>query len=452
MLRLVGVKPSVLETRRLALVYPGEACELRAAPLPAPLHLAVGLLRARGLGLADKLAMARLMRHLKARRFRIEPDQPVAALLADTAQTERLSRLIWEPLCVAALNTPVGDASAQVFANVLRDSLAAGESASHLLIPRVDLSELFPVPASRWLAMRGHTVRSCEPIKAITRDGDALLLDGDPRSNRYDHVVVATAPYHVGGLVGACRRWPRSSSIDALRHEPIVTAWLAFDGPLRFPDPMIGLAGGYGQWAFDRAALGGPEGLVGVVISASGRHQQITREALEIALLEELQHAVGPARPQVVAAHHRKARHLRLHPGLARPGNATPTPACGSPATTPPPLPRHPRIRHPERHHRRPQRAQGLRAEGGGGAGDVTQKHVPSSTVPLNAEARTAQHRPPERRGTNRPAPSPLPRGDRGLAGWRHRKSTAAPPPNPSPALPLVRGGSFVAVHHRHRP
>ncbi len=110
MLRLVGVKPSVLETRRLALVYPGEACELRAAPLPAPLHLAVGLLRARGLGLADKLAMARLMRHLKARRFRIEPDQPVAALLADTAQTERLSRLIWEPLCVAALNTPVGEA------------------------------------------------------------------------------------------------------------------------------------------------------------------------------------------------------------------------------------------------------------------------------------------------------------------------------------------------------
>jgi squalene-associated FAD-dependent desaturase len=295
MLRLVGVKPSVLETRRLALVYPGEACELRAAPLPAPLHLAVGLLRARGLGLADKLAMARLMRHLKARRFRIEPDQPVAALLADTAQTERLSRLIWEPLCVAALNTPVGDASAQVFANVLRDSLAAGESASHLLIPRVDLSELFPVPASRWLAMRGHTVRSCEPIKAITRDGDALLLDGDPRSNRYDHVVVATAPYHVGGLVGALPALaPVVERIDALRHEPIVTAWLAFDGPLRFPDPMIGLAGGYGQWAFDRAALGGPEGLVGVVISASGRRQQITREALEIALLEELQHAVGP--------------------------------------------------------------------------------------------------------------------------------------------------------------
>ena len=295
MLRLVGVKPSVLETRRLTLAYPGEGCALRAAPLPAPLHLAVGLLRARGLGLADKLAMARLMRHLKARRFRIEPDRPVAALLADTAQTERLSRLIWEPLCVAALNTPVGDASAQVFASVLRDSLAAGESASHLLIPRVDLSELFPVPASRWLAMRGHTVRSCEPIQAITRDDDRLVLDGDPRSTRYDHVVVATAPYHVGGLVaGLPALAPVVEQLAALRHEPILTAWLAFDGPVRFPEPMIGLAGGYGQWAFDRAALGGPEGLVGIVISARGRHQDLGREALEIALLAELQHAVGP--------------------------------------------------------------------------------------------------------------------------------------------------------------
>lgn len=329
MLRLVGVKPNVLETRRLALVYPGEACSLRAAPLPAPLHLAVGLLRARGLGLADKLAMARLMRHLKARRFRVEPDRPVATLLSDTGQTERLSRLIWEPLCVAALNTPVGEASAQVFANVLRDSLAAGESASHLLIPRVDLSELFPVPASRWLAMRGHSVRICEPIKAITRDGNALLLDGDPRNNRYDHVVVATAPYHVGGLVsGLPALAPVVASLDALQHEPILTAWLAFDGPVHFPEPMIGLAGGYGQWAFDRAALGGPEGLVGVVISASGRHQNITREALEIALLEELQHAIGPLPTlkwsQLITE---KRATFACTPGLPRPANATPDPA-----------------------------------------------------------------------------------------------------------------------------
>ena len=327
MLRLVGVKPSVLETRRLALVYPGH-CELRAAPLPAPLHLAIGLLRAKGLDWRDKLAMARLMRQLKRTRFRVEPDRPVAALLADSAQTDKLIRLIWEPLCVAALNTPVAQASAQVFAHVLRDSLAAGASASDMLLPRLDLSELFPVPASRWLAMRGHTVRTAEPVKAILRyeHGDGYRLDGDPWESIYDHVVIATAPYHVAPLVESLPAMaPVVAQIGQLKHEPIVTAWLAFDGAVKFPEPMIGMTGGYGQWVFDRTALGGPEGLVGVVISASGAHQDIAKEALEIALLQELQAVLGPLPPllwsQIITE---KRATFACTPGLVRPKTLTP--------------------------------------------------------------------------------------------------------------------------------
>ena len=64
-----------------------------------------------------------------------------------------------------------------------------------------------------------------------------------------------------------------------------------------------------------------------VVISASGRHQQITREALEIALLEELQHAVGPLPAlkwsQLITE---KRATFACTPGLTRPGNATPDP------------------------------------------------------------------------------------------------------------------------------
>ena len=331
LLRLVGVRPGVLDTRRLALIYPGAAdpCELRAAALPAPLHLAVGLLRARGLGWTDKLAMVRLLRRLKRDRFRVEPDRPVAALLAETGQTGKLSRLIWEPLCVAALNTPVAHASAQVFAHVLRDSLAAGASASDLLLPKVDLSELFPVPASRWLAMRGHAVRTSEPIRAIAATGDGgYRLDGDPWHTRYDHVVIATAPYHVAPLVASLPALAGLvEQLAALRHEPIVTAWLAFDGPLAFPAPMIGMSGGYGQWAFDRAALGGPEGLVGVVISASGAHRQISGDALEIALLGELQAILGPLPAlkwaQIITE---KRATFACTPGVRRPTGATPEP------------------------------------------------------------------------------------------------------------------------------
>jgi predicted NAD/FAD-dependent oxidoreductase len=118
---------------------------------------------------------------------------------------------------------------------------------------------------------------------------------------------------------------PVVAKISQLKHEPIVTAWLAFDGAVKFPEPMIGMTGGYGQWVFDRTALGGPEGLVGVVISASGAHQDISKEALEIALLQELQAVLGPLPPllwsQIITE---KRATFACTPGLIRPKTLTP--------------------------------------------------------------------------------------------------------------------------------
>jgi len=148
LMRLTGCSPKQLAHLPLTLHVP-DRLQLKAASLPAPFHLAVGLLRARGLSWADRLAMLRLMRWLKKRSFRVPADMTVTGLLQATRQTPPLVQLVWEPLCVAALNTPAAEADAQVFANVLRDSLAAGAAASELLLPRVDLSELFPVPAAR---------------------------------------------------------------------------------------------------------------------------------------------------------------------------------------------------------------------------------------------------------------------------------------------------------------
>src|SRR5690606_15809929 len=120
----------------------------------------------------------------------------VAELLADSAQTPALIELVWAPLCVAALNTPVEDASAQVFANVLRDSLAANAAASELLLPRTDLSELFPVPAVRYLATRRGRLRNGDTIEAIHPVADALggglRLQGDPAGTPWHQVVIAT--------------------------------------------------------------------------------------------------------------------------------------------------------------------------------------------------------------------------------------------------------------------
>ncbi|WP_230976705.1 hydroxysqualene dehydroxylase HpnE [Pseudothauera rhizosphaerae] len=328
LLRTTGVSPKTLERLPLLLHVPGEL-HLQAAHLPAPFHLAVGLLRARGLAWADRLAMLRLMRGLKKRAWRVEAAQSVAELLRQTRQTPRLIRLIWEPLCVAALNTPAAEASAQIFANVLRDSLGAHTAASELLIPRIDLSELFPVPAARFLAVRRGKLRTGTAVEGIRRENGEFFLDGDPGRGGYRQVVIATAPHHAGALLasaGDCERL--AAQIDALPSEPIVTVYLALGDGVHLPHPMIGLAGAPAQWAFDRGRLGGRAGLVACVISAHGAHEALSREELILAVHKQLEDELSrrlPA-PQWSQAITEKRATFACRPGLVRPGCRTPVP------------------------------------------------------------------------------------------------------------------------------
>ena len=87
-------------------------------------------------------------------------------LLRHYAQSDTLIRQLWDPLCLAALNTPTAQASAGLYARVLRDSLGGRREASDLLLPCTDLSALWPDAAARHLTMRyGSTVRQLQPRK-----------------------------------------------------------------------------------------------------------------------------------------------------------------------------------------------------------------------------------------------------------------------------------------------
>ena len=151
-----------------------------APRLPAPLHLLVALLRTQGLARADKLALARFSSLARWIDWRLNQDCTVTQLLERFNQTDRLTLLLWRPLCLAALNTPPERASAQVFLNVLRDSLGARRAASDMLLPRTDLSLLFPQPALRFVERRGGRVHYGARVQSLSKSagGWQLVLAG----------------------------------------------------------------------------------------------------------------------------------------------------------------------------------------------------------------------------------------------------------------------------------
>lgn len=316
LMRTVGADPARLLRRTpLRFEFPGEflmSAPSFGIPVPAPLHTAFALLLARGLDWREKIAAIRLMQGLKARKFRVEPDRTVTAWLDAGNTPSRQRRLLWEPLCIAALNTPAERASAQVLANVLRDSLAATREASDMLLPQTDLTRMFPQPAAEFVTRRGGELHLGRRVAALRREGDAWRVDD---AGPFSGVVVAVAPYHLAALLPELEA--RVSHFD---WEPIVTSYFSYPPATRLPQPMLGVDGGLAQWLFDRGALCGQHGLIAAVISARGRHLELPAAELEAGIHREIARLVhGLPEPLKVQTITEKRATFACVPGLARP-------------------------------------------------------------------------------------------------------------------------------------
>ncbi|WP_126445198.1 hydroxysqualene dehydroxylase HpnE [Sulfuricystis multivorans] len=303
----VGAGRTALARFPLHLEFPREfRLAAPALPLPATLSLGWALLTAQGLDFHDKLAALRFLRALGKIRFRLPSDIPASRLIAN--QPPRLRRFLWGPLCLAALNTPIREASAQVFLNVLRDTLAANRSAADLLLPATDLSSLFPEPAARFIEVRGGKVHRATRIDSL----ESLA--------EYDHRVLAVAPWHLTQLAPEL-------ALHGIATQPIATIYLHYPETVRLAFPMLGLGNGHGQWVFDRGLLGGPAGLLAVVISGAGPWQALDHVQLGWAIHRQLVPLLpGIVMPKKIRVIEEKRATFACTPNLVRPSAATNSP------------------------------------------------------------------------------------------------------------------------------
>ncbi|HET9025305.1 MAG TPA: hydroxysqualene dehydroxylase HpnE [Burkholderiaceae bacterium] len=335
-LATVGVDiDRIVERRPFELSYP-DGFRMRASRLPAPWHLVTALLRARGLPWRDRWAIARFLRSLKAARWQVGTDREAARWLEENGQSERVIARVWRPLGIAALNTPLAEASAQVFANVLRDSLGADSAASMLWLPRGDLSALLPEAVERFVSVRGGAVRRGVRVATVGPAGVGFRLD--PGLGRFDAVVYAAPPGQLGRVAAAFAP-ELSDALDAVgdfAYQPICTVYLKYDLEyelnVALPRGFTALlddAGqrNYGQWAFDRGALDRANaGVLAVVVSASGARDDEALPALCDAVARQLTRELGLPAPRAARAVVEKRATLAARPGLQRPQNATRVP------------------------------------------------------------------------------------------------------------------------------
>lgn len=272
LMRIAGVPQDAVLRRPLEIRY-FDDFHFRARRLPYPFGLLCGLLLAKGAPFGERLGAVRFIAALRRSGFKLDEDVPVEDLLQKHAQGGRIGHYLWRPLCVSALNTPPAEASAQAFLAVVRDTLCGAPGASDLVLPRVDLSRLFPEPAARFVERNGGTMRCGVTVRDL-----AALKD------EFSAVIVAVGPHQLKTLLPGVA--------PAYSYQPIYTCYLQYSENIRLALPMLGLAEGLVQWVFDRGALTGEKGRLACVISAQGDHQQLGLDELADLCHRELAHVL----------------------------------------------------------------------------------------------------------------------------------------------------------------
>ena len=314
LMRLVGVEPEdTLLRLPLTLLQP-DGSGLRLPDWPQPWNLLAGVLGAKGWSWGDKQSLITAIRRWQRSHFQCG----AAASVADICIGIRplVMDTFISPLCVSALNTPVQDASGQVFLTVLGDTLKAVKapplrpegtqtadgvkhrSGSDILLPKVDLSALFPDAAARWLERHGAQMRL--GIRAPSPRWQAgYWYVGD---EQFDAIVWATAPAHaVQALSEYAPQAPKNLGIylerwlrpaQKLQFASIATVYAQAEG-LVLPHAMLALPSSPqapAQFVFDRGQLGGPQGLMAFVVSAATD----TLETTQALVLAQAQRELKP--------------------------------------------------------------------------------------------------------------------------------------------------------------
>ncbi len=295
--------------------------------LPAPINQLVGFLFCQGLQWRERMAVITFMRQLKKTNYKLAIDEPLAIFLKRHRQPSKVITLLWEPLCLAALNTPINIASSKVFLNVLRDTFHHKQSTDFLL-PKLDLSQLFSQPIARYLSARQGSVLLNQRVKSISHNQNGYTVHTKDAQFDASHVIVALSPLRLGKIIADLPKLAHiAEQTDSYAYQPIYTIYLQYARDATLPKPMLGLTGGVSQWVFDRGVLCGQSGLMAVIISAEGKHQKLTQDALALRVAQELQAAfpqlVKPLWHKVIAE---KRATFSCNVNLPRPAHVTPYP------------------------------------------------------------------------------------------------------------------------------
>lgn len=303
----------------------GEIFRLKCRSLPAPLHLASGMIGLKTLSFMDKLAMINVFQALHSKNGHGPAGKTVEEWMVSLGQSERSRRHFWDLITLATLNEVPTIADAESLAVVLKEAFFSSVDKSRLWISSVGLSDLCGPKSVEFITSRGGSVQTGALVANIAYEGDAVkeIVMRDGKTLKADVYVSSVPFYHLKNLLGEdAANSSFFSCIQKLSTSPIYSISLWFDRPI-MEQEFAGLVDTETQWVFNKNRIlselsGRKDGYVTCVISGAQKFAGTSDEALLKMCLDEL-HQCFPA-----------SRNAALrHSLIVREKNATLSPKVG---------------------------------------------------------------------------------------------------------------------------
>lgn len=230
----------------------------KLSTLYPPLNLAWAFLQFGGLKIKDKFSLIKLSQELKKiknEKIPLPRMESITQWLKKFSQSEDAMKNFWDVLTLATLNDAPNITTADGLAQVMIKSYFSGKAGGCLIFPKTGLSELFALPAEKYLNLRGQTIiKSCH-LKEIR------ILNNQVQSCKLSDHTELKADLYISALPfqALIRALPEAftasqvelTQIKKFQSSPIVSINLFYDHD-RMTDDFIGSAATRTHWFFKK--------------------------------------------------------------------------------------------------------------------------------------------------------------------------------------------------------
>ena len=165
-------------------------------------------------------------------------------MLVHHKQSEKVIKILWEPLIVSTMNTPVRKASPIIFENIMLEGFLSKSQNAAFYLPKVHFGELFKGFESVFLNDENKIYYNTS-IKSIKENGDKFLVNDE----YYDDVVVTTPSFITKRILNEL-----PLEIDVPDYSPIVSVYFWTDTKLTDSYMISAVDTGF-DWLFNRDKL-----------------------------------------------------------------------------------------------------------------------------------------------------------------------------------------------------